>query len=111
MRFNRFINIGVSRHFIGVSRYFIGVSKHFVCVSRHYKLASTKLSAAGAFFRQTKHVSEEHMPVGKYIGNNRINIDINIRMNRTFSRQNPDSGHYKFASTKLSAAVGEKTRS
>ncbi len=31
-----------------------------------------------------------------------------------FSRQNPDSGHYKFASTKLSAAgafFGEKTRS
>ena len=45
----------------------------------------------------------------------RINPNLNIRINRTFSRQNPDSGHYKFASTKLSAAgaffSGEKTRS
>ena len=36
---------------------FIGVSRHFICVSRHYKLASTKLSAAGAFFSVKKHVT------------------------------------------------------
>ncbi len=33
-----------------------------------------------------------------------IQININIAIYRAFSRQNPDSGHYNFASTKLSAA-------
>ena len=42
--------------------------------------------------------------IGKYIRHIRIHININISIYRTFSRQNPDSGHYKFASTKLSAA-------
>ena len=42
--------------------------------------------------------------IGKYIGNIHIKLNVNIRINRVFSRQNPDSGHYKFASTKLSVA-------
>ena len=50
--------------------------------------------------------------IGKHIGNININLDINIRIYRVCSRQNPDSGHYKLAAPKLSAAgahfFGEK---